>query len=138
MRISDWSSDVCSSDLVRVFGDRFHILRYDTRGHGGSHAPPAPYSFADLEADAIGVLDAFEIERAHFVGLSLGGMIALGLAINHPDRLHSIAVCDARPDSPPAFRAPWDEPIAVARRTEGRRVGKECVRTCRSLVAPCH
>src|SRR3546814_20866253 len=54
-------------EQVRVFGDRFHILRYDTRGHGGSHAPPAPYSFADLEADAIGVLDAFEIERAHFV-----------------------------------------------------------------------
>ncbi|MFC3674886.1 alpha/beta fold hydrolase [Ferrovibrio xuzhouensis] len=102
-------------EQVRVFGDRFHILRYDTRGHGGSHAPPAPYSFADLEADVIGLLDAFEIERAHFVGLSLGGMIALGLAINHPDRLHSIAVCDARPDSPPAFRAPWDERIAVAR-----------------------
>src|SRR3546814_5983096 len=79
-------------EQVRVFGDRFHILRYDTRGHGGSNAPPAPYSFADLEADVIGVLDALEIERAHFVGLSLGGMIALGLAINQPDRLHSIAV----------------------------------------------
>ena len=100
---------------VRAFGDRYRILRYDTRGHGGSHAPQPPYSFADLEADAVALFDALEIERAHFVGLSLGGMIALGLAINHPDRLHSIAVCDARPDSPPAFRAPWDERIAVAR-----------------------
>ena len=100
---------------VRAFGDRYRILRYDTRGHGGSHAPPSPYSFDDLVADTIALFNAFEIERAHYVGLSLGGMTALGLAIAHPDRLHSIAVCDARPDSPPAFRDPWADRIATAR-----------------------
>src|SRR3546814_10757071 len=50
----------------------FRVLRYDRRGHGASDAPPAPYSMADLGGDVLALLDALEIERTHFCGLSIG------------------------------------------------------------------
>lgn len=100
---------------VEEFGRSFRILRYDTRGHGGSDAPPGPYTMAGLVRDAVALFDHFGIARAHFAGLSLGGMTALGLALAHPDRLLSIAVCDARADAPPEFCNPWDDRIAIAR-----------------------
>jgi len=55
-----------------------------------------------------------QVERAHYVGLSLGGMSGFGLGIDHSDRLLSLCLCDARADAPPAFAAPWDERIAIA------------------------
>ncbi|MDO8941710.1 MAG: alpha/beta fold hydrolase, partial [Desulfobacterales bacterium] len=57
---------------------RFRILRYDTRGHGGSDVPAGPYSLDDLVADAVALLDALAIRQVHFVGLSMGGMIGQG------------------------------------------------------------
>jgi len=91
------------------------VVGVDTRGHGDSVATPAPYSMSMLVNDALTVLDALGIARAHFVGLSLGGMIGLGLGIGHADRLLSLVVCDARADSPDSFRAPWPERIEIAR-----------------------
>jgi len=91
------------------------VIRADTRGHGESHASAAPYAMDDLVADSIAVLDALKIERAHYVGLSLGGMSGFGLGIQHPDRLLSLCLCDARADMTSAFAAPWDERIAQAR-----------------------
>ena len=64
-------------DQAEALGDRFQILRYDHRGHGGTDAPEGKYSFDLLVADVIGLFDALEIERAHFVGLSMGGMTAV-------------------------------------------------------------
>jgi 3-oxoadipate enol-lactonase len=92
----------------------WRVIRADTRGHGDSAAPTAPYAMRDLVADSIAVLDALKIARAHYVGLSLGGMSGIGLGIAHPDRLLSLCICDARADMPPAFAAPWDERIAIA------------------------
>lgn len=92
----------------------WRVIRADTRGHGDSAATAAPYAMRDLVADSVAVLDALEIERAHYVGLSLGGMSGLGLGIHHPGRLLSLCICDARADMPPALAAPWDERIAVA------------------------
>ena len=57
---------------------RFRVLRYDTRGHGRSDAPPGDYAFDDLVADVVGLMDHFGIERAAYMGLSLGGMTGLG------------------------------------------------------------
>lgn len=90
------------------------VVCADTRGHGQSSAPPAPYVLDDLVADAVAVLDALDIERVHLVGLSLGGMMGFGLGILHPQRVASLALCDARADAPPAFAAPWDERIQSA------------------------
>ena len=74
--------------------ERLRVIRYDLRGHGGSSAPPAPYSLDELGADALALLDALEIERCHVCGLSLGGMLALWLAANHPQRVDRAVFAD--------------------------------------------
>ena len=94
----------------------WRVVRADTRGHGGSDAPPAPYSIDDLVADVVGIWDALGIVKAHYLGLSLGGMTGFGLGIQYPDRLLSLCLCDARADAPADFAAPWDERIAVVQR----------------------
>ena len=92
----------------------YRAIRADTRGHGASHAGVSPYTMGDLVADTVAALDALKIERAHYIGLSLGGMSGLGLGIAHANRLLSLCICDARADAPPAVAAPWDERIAIA------------------------
>lgn len=79
---------------VDVFAERYRVIRYDSRGQGGIPAPPPPYSIGDLGSDAIALLDHLGIERAHVCGVSLGGSIALWLAINHPRRLASAVFAD--------------------------------------------
>lgn len=71
----------------------YRVLRYDHRGHGASPVPPGPYTLTDLGADVIGLLDRFGIGRAHFVGLSLGGMVGMWLGEHAPDRLHTLTLC---------------------------------------------
>src|SRR5689334_25267684 len=65
---------------------RYRVLRYDQRGHGGTDAPPGRYAFDGLVADAVALMNALGIARAHFGGLSMGAATALGLAEQHPDR----------------------------------------------------
>jgi 3-oxoadipate enol-lactonase len=76
-------------------GDRLRIVRYDTRGHGRSSVTPGSYTVAQLADDAVRLLDHLGITRAHFCGLSLGGMTGLRLALHHPDRLLKLVVCSA-------------------------------------------
>jgi 3-oxoadipate enol-lactonase len=71
----------------------FRTVAYDHRGHGGALVPPGPYTIADLGGDVVALLDSLEIERAHFVGLSLGGMTGMWLAANAPGRVGSLALC---------------------------------------------
>lgn len=93
----------------------WYVVRIDTAGHGDSPVPSAAaLTMDDLAADTISVLDALSLSRAHYVGLSLGGMSGFGLGIHHGNRLISMVLCDARADAPPAFVAPWDERIALA------------------------
>lgn len=100
---------------VDLLARRYRVLRYDTRGHGGSDAPAGDYSFADLVGDVIGLMDRFGIERAAYMGLSLGGMTGLGLALAHPERVERLVCCDARADAPPPFIASWDDRVAAIR-----------------------
>lgn len=79
---------------VRALGDTYRIVRLDARGHGRSTAPPGPYRLADLGGDVIAVLDGLGIEAAHVCGVSLGGLTALWLAINHPDRLLTLTAAN--------------------------------------------
>lgn len=92
--------------------DSFRVLRYDQRGHGGSDAPAGRYPFNTLLADALGLLDALGIKKAHFAGLSMGGATALGLAERHPDRFDRIIVCDSPCQSTPQSAQQWEERIA--------------------------
>ena len=107
--VSMWDTEVAQ------LKDRYRILRYDTRGHGQTEAAPGPYSFDVLVGDVIALMDAMGIDKAHYVGLSLGGMTGLGVAIEHGDRLLSLSACDARPFANPEWAAPWVDRIALAR-----------------------
>ncbi len=102
-------------EQIAALHDRFHLLRFDTRGHGGSGATAAPYSFSDLVDDAVAVLDRFGIDQAHFMGVSLGGIIGYGLALAHPHRLLSLIASSSRADAPQGFISAWDERIALVR-----------------------
>lgn len=92
----------------------FEVLRYDTRGHGESDAPKGPYTLEMLAQDALGLLDQLHIEKAHFVGLSMGGMIGQHLALSHPDRLRSLVLCDTAALVPQDAQPLWTERIATA------------------------
>src|ERR1700723_2960446 len=71
---------------------RFRVLRYDTRGHGQSSGAPGAYSIEQLARDVLALLDALQIERAHFCGLSMGGMIGMWLGLNAEKRLNKIVL----------------------------------------------
>lgn len=111
------SSSAMWSKQAQLLASRgWHVVCADTRGHGGSVAHEAPSSMQHLVADTVAVLDALGIAKAHYVGLSLGGMSGFGLALAHSDRLASLCLCDARADMPPEASAPWNERIAIAER----------------------
>jgi 3-oxoadipate enol-lactonase len=99
---------------VPALVDGYRVLRYDTRGHGGSDAPAGPYTLDDLGDDVIAMLDALDIERVHWIGLSMGGMIGQNLALRYPQRLLSLVLCDTTSRIPEPARPIWDERIAVA------------------------
>ena len=80
-----WEDAFCQG---LVAGGRF-VIRYDHRdtGRSVSYEPGAPaYGLSDLMEDAIGILDAFDLSRAHLVGRSMGGSIAMLSCLEHPDR----------------------------------------------------
>lgn len=101
-------------DQVAALKDRYRILRYDHRGHGGTDAPAGPYEFATLVQDVVALFDALGITSAHFCGLSMGGMTALGLAQQHPTRINKLVVCDCGGASTPAGAQQWAERIQLA------------------------
>ncbi|MGE4336106.1 MAG: alpha/beta fold hydrolase [Pigmentiphaga sp.] len=100
-------------EVVARLAESQRILRYDLRGHGGSSATPAPYTLGMLADDAVALLDALAIDRVHFVGTSIGGMIGQQLGLNHGARLASLVLAHtaARQPAPQA----WHDRIAVAR-----------------------
>ena len=100
-------------DNVEALGRRFRLLRYDTRGHGGSPAPDGPYTIDELGADVVALLDELELERVSFCGLSIGGMIGMWVASEAPDRIDRLLLCCTVPYFPP--RELWDERIDTVR-----------------------
>lgn len=90
---------------------RFHVLCYDSRGHGASGAPPGPYSIERLAEDALTLLDALGIERAHFCGLSKGGMVGQWLGANAPQRIDRLVLANTAASLGPA--SAWQERIEL-------------------------
>ncbi len=78
---------------VPEFLKSFRVLRYDTRGHGQSPVTPGPYSIEQLANDVLALADALKLDRFHFCGLSMGGMIGMWLAINAARRLNKLVLC---------------------------------------------
>lgn len=79
---------------IPAWTEHFRVLRYDTRGHGGSQVTQGPYRIEQLGRDVLALLDALDIPRAHFVGLSMGGLIGQWLGVNAGDRLLSLTLCN--------------------------------------------
>jgi 3-oxoadipate enol-lactonase len=95
---------------------RYRVLRYDTRGHGGSDAPAGPYSLEQLADDARALLAALGITRTHWIGLSMGGMIGQTLALRAPEVLLSLSLCDTSSRIPAEAQPAWDDRIRTAER----------------------
>lgn len=99
--------------VVPALTRRFHVIRYDLRGHGATEGTHAPYSARLLADDAIALLQSLEIERFSFVGTSLGGLVGLQLALDLPDRMTALVVANASARLPlPAEE--WNRRIALA------------------------
>lgn len=79
---------------VPALSRHFRVIRYDTRGHGLSSLPAGEYRFADLAQDLIGLLDHLGIARAHLAGTSMGGMTVMQAALDRPDRVASLILCN--------------------------------------------
>jgi 3-oxoadipate enol-lactonase len=97
-----------------VLTSRYRVLRYDTRGHGGTEATAGPYSLDELSEDVRALLRALGITRTHFIGLSMGGMIGQIIAIKYPQMLQSLVLCDTMSRVPTEAKPMWDDRIHTA------------------------
>jgi 3-oxoadipate enol-lactonase len=106
---------------------RHRVIAFDNRGVGQTEAPDHPYTTRMMAADALGLMDALGIDRAHVIGVSMGGMIAQELALKSPDRVRSLHLgCTfARPDAyMQALNATWrDMRIGLGREATLRTLG---------------
>jgi 3-oxoadipate enol-lactonase len=93
--------------LEKALAPQFRVIRVDVRGHGRSPVPKRPYALEDLADDVLGVLDGLGIAKAHWVGLSMGGMIGQAFAIDHGDRLGRLAIANTTSSYGPEGRAMW-------------------------------
>lgn len=103
---------------VPFFARRFQVIVADMRGHGRSSKPPGPYSVPMMATDVVALLDALEIPAVSIVGLSMGGMIAFQLAVDHPDRVTRLVIVNSTPSLQPRNwreRARMLQRLALAR-----------------------
>ncbi len=81
---------------------RFRLLRYELPGHGGSPAEPGPYTIGQLGSGVLALLDAHGVDQAAYCGISIGGMVGMWLAANHPDRITALGLVCTSAFLPPA------------------------------------
>lgn len=108
------SSDMSMwDDQVPIWSQTLRVIRYNGRGQGSSVMTPSPYTIERLGRDALAVLDAFGIERAHFCGLSMGGMVGMWLLTHAPQRIGRAVLANTSAHmGPPSL---WNDRIALAR-----------------------
>ncbi|NTI46329.1 alpha/beta fold hydrolase [Agrobacterium rhizogenes] len=87
---------------IEDLSKHLQVLRYDFRGHGGSSTPAGAYSLDRLGRDVIEMLDALGVKRAHFLGLSLGGMVGQWLGVRAPERIDRLVLCNTSSHLGPA------------------------------------
>jgi len=98
---------------TKEFKKYYHTITFDNRGVGKSDKPDGPYTFKTMADDTIGLMDHLGIEKAHILGVSMGGMIAQELAINHPERVNKLILAStfARKDETSGWSQEFDEAI---------------------------
>ena len=99
---------------IAAFKDKYRMLVYDMRGHGATDAPAGPYSLDLLADDVVGLMKHAGIARAHFIGLSIGGMIGQTLALKNPGVLDKLVLADTTHTQNADALKQWDERIRVA------------------------
>ena len=102
-------------DHIVGLADRYRLLRYDSRGHGGSGATADGYTFELLTGDLLGLWDVLNIKCSRLVGIGLGGMTAMAMALDHPDRVSALAAVACRAALTPKYEAIWPPMIETAR-----------------------
>ncbi|MBA8824508.1 3-oxoadipate enol-lactonase [Saccharopolyspora lacisalsi] len=101
-------------EQLSVLTEHFRVLRYDQRGHGGTRATSGPYDLRGLGDEVLALLDHLGIARAHFAGVSLGGMTGMWLAQNAPERIDRLALlCTSAELGPPSN---WRQRAELVRR----------------------
>ncbi len=95
-------------DVAPMLATHFRVIRVDARGHGASPVPPRPYSLGELAGDVVAVLDRLRIERAHWVGLSMGGMVGQAFALAHGDRLGRLVLANTTSSYGADGRQMWE------------------------------
>jgi 3-oxoadipate enol-lactonase len=98
---------------MKALGQVFRVIRYDRRGHGKSSAPPGPYSMERFGRDVLAILDDLNIEKVHWCGLSMGGMVGQWLGANAPERIERLVLtntCSYFPD-----KTAWNDRLKLVR-----------------------
>ena len=112
----------CSSAMwapqITEFSKRFRVLAFDTRGHGKSDAPSGAYTLEQLAGDLDGLLKHLKIDKTHYCGLSMGGMIGQTFALSHPGVFQSLTLADTTSRYPAEGAATWADRIKTAQ-TQG-------------------
>lgn len=105
--------------LMPALTEHFRVLRYDMRGHGASDVPEGDYAIGRFGGDVIELMDMLGIERAHFLGLSLGGFVGQWLGIHRPERIDRLILSNTAAHLGPP--AQWDAAIAAVREADDMR-----------------
>jgi 3-oxoadipate enol-lactonase/4-carboxymuconolactone decarboxylase len=99
---------------MAAFTDHFRVLRFNLPGHGGSAAPPGPYTIAGLAGDVLALADGLGVDRFSYCGISLGGMVGMWLAAHHPERVDRLVLAATAPVLGPPEG--WTDRAATVRR----------------------
>jgi 3-oxoadipate enol-lactonase len=95
-------------DLAARLAPGFRVIRFDARGHGRSPVTPRPYSLELLAEDAVALLDRLGVAKAHWVGLSMGAMVGMAFALEHPERLGRLVLANTTSSYGPEGRRMWE------------------------------
>jgi 3-oxoadipate enol-lactonase len=109
MNLSLWD------ELAAALAPKYRVVRFDARGHGKTEASKAPYSFELLSNDVVGLMDHLKVGKAHFIGLSMGGMVGQYLGLLHPDRFASLTLASTSSRVPPEGRQLWQQRVKDTR-----------------------
>ena len=100
-----WSHKMFRAQMEHL-SDRYRVLAYDHRGQGQSEVTPDGYDMDTLTDDALALLDELGVARCHFAGLSMGGFVAMRMAIRHPERLQSLILLETSAQAEPQENVP--------------------------------
>ena len=112
-------SGMWAEQMPALLGAGYRVLRVDMRGHGGSDPVAGDYTLDQLALDMATVVGALGIDKVHYMGLSIGGMIGQAFAIKHGPLLKSMMLCDTMPATPPGAKETWAPRVAAVKEANG-------------------